>query len=280
MPSNLHCLTKRAMPVVALLMAMPLHAAVIPYTNNFSGTGANVDFPTENVGTGQLWEVTGGEYRLRGTSTAGGQLSASAVQTITNASSFASLTMQTQFRLPSSPQTPNGANFAGLAAFGLTTALEGSSASTAYYLADWRFGSNSSTDVGQVRILALGDTTGFVSTTGTADDFTGAGGGNWAARADTVYTLRLTATLTGGTLNLTFGVFDAAGTTQIGTSATGADTSPLTGQSFGLRSRIGAGGSPQDLFFDNFSIIPEPGTLALAAAGGLMMLVRRRRVQG
>lgn len=280
MSSHLQRLVKCAMPAIAMLMTMPLHAAVIPYTNNFSGTGGNVDLPVENVGSGQSWEVTGGEYRLRGTVTSGGQLSASAVQSITNAGSVTSLTMETQFRLPSSPQTPNGANFTGLAAFGLSSGLEASGASTAYYLADWVFGNNGSSGVGGLRILALGDSSGYTSATGLADDFTGTGGGNWAAQADTVYTLRLTATLTGGTLNLTFGVFDAAGTTQIGTSATGTDTSPLTGQYFGLRSRIGAGGSPQDLFFDNFSIIPEPGTVILAAAGGLMMLVRRRRVLG
>ena len=276
MPANLPHLIRFAVPAIALLMAMPLQAAVIPYTNNFSGTGGNVDFPHENAGSGQSWEVIGGEYRLRGTVTSGGQISTSAVQPITNAGSVAAFTMETKFRLPGSPAIPNGANFVGLAAFGLSSGMEGAGASTAFYLADWRFGANSSTDVGQVRILSLGDTLGFAGTTGTVDDFTGTGGGNWAAQADTVYTLRLTATVTGGTLSMSFGVFDAAGTTQIGTSATGTDTSPLTGEYFGLRSRIGSGGQPQDLLFDDFSIIPEPGSLALAAVAGACLLGRRR----
>lgn len=269
-----------ALAGAALLGVAPLRGAVIPYSNDFSGSGSNVDFDYENTETGQSWTLQGGEYRLRGTSTAGGQLSASAVQQITNAGDYATITMETKFRLPASPVTPNGSNFSGLAAFGLTSGLEGSGASTAYYLADWLWGNNSSTNVGQLRVIAVGDTSGYSSSNGTADDYTGSGGANWAAQADTVYTLRLTAALSGGTLNLTFGVYDAAGTTQIGTSATGSDTSPLTGQYFGLRSRIGSGSSPQDLFFDDFTIIPEPGSMALALAGGVLArAIRRRRMR-
>ena len=120
-----------ALAGAVLLGAAPSHSALIPYSNNFSGSGSNVDFDYENTGTGQSWTLESGEYRLRGTSTAGGQQSASAVQQITNAGDYATITVETKFRLPASPVTPNGSNFSGLAAFGLTSGLQGSNASTA-----------------------------------------------------------------------------------------------------------------------------------------------------
>jgi hypothetical protein len=102
----------------------------------------------------------------------------------------------------------------------------------------------------------------------------------------TTYTLRLSATYSGSALHMTLGLFDATGTTQIGSSATASDTSLLSGTNFGFRNRIGLSGGAATIDFDNFSVtstaIPEPssalpmGCLALFGAVGLRRKLHRR----
>jgi hypothetical protein len=58
-----------------------------------------------------------------------------------------------------------------------------------------------------------------------------------------------------------------------------ADTTPLTGQFFGLRDRPTAAGSSLDADFDNFAItaVPEPATAGMLAVGVHFLARRRRR---
>jgi hypothetical protein len=189
-------------------------------------------------------------------------------------------TLETQFTVQ---QTGNINTNGATLGFGLfASSSTFSSTGNSYYLADFVYGHSTGTDVGRLRIVALGDTSGFtgntVATNGAADANAAA---NLSITTGTTYTLRLEGSYVGSTLTMTFGLFDAAGTTQIGTSATASDTSPLTGTNFGYRNRIGLGGGTSIIDFDNYSItaIPEPSTYALLGGAGALglALVRRRK---
>ncbi|MEM6391733.1 MAG: PEP-CTERM sorting domain-containing protein [Planctomycetota bacterium] len=63
-------------------------------------------------------------------------------------------------------------------------------------------------------------------------------------------------------------------------SISGTDATGLTGDAFGYRTRTTTGGNGELVgSFDNFSVtaIPEPGSLALATAGAVLIVMRRRR---
>lgn len=262
----IYIITMKPFPLfTALLLAalQPLGAAVIPYTNDFSGTGSNTAFTVEN--TDAEWTVSGGSYAFNYSNT-----------TITPSTSSLSFTnaagvpfvIETQLTVSSvGGVNGNGATL-GLAAFGdSTTFAVGSS----YYLADWQV-ANSGIP-GNLRILAQGDTAGFTNTPVTVD--ANPGSPTLAVSLGTTYTLRLTGTYSGSTLNMTLGVFDSLGA-QIGGSAIASDTSPLAGTNFGYRNRIGIGGGTFNATFDNYSVVPEPGTWALFLSGAAVMLVMFR----
>jgi hypothetical protein len=255
---------------LVLASLQPLGAAVIPYTNDFSGTGANTAFTSEN--TNAEWAVSGGSYVFNYTNTTITPSTASL--SITNASAT-SFTMETQFTVTSNMLNvnSNGATI-GFGLFGASTTFAGSGTATSYYLADFSV-ANSTGTPGTLRILSLGDTAGFTAINGSADDNTGSAA--LAIVQNTTYTLRLEGTYSGTTLNMTLGLYDAAGTAQIGSDATASDTSPLAGTNFGYRNRIGIGTGAFTANFDNFSIVPEPGTLGLLALGGAAVLAVRRR---
>jgi hypothetical protein len=261
--------------VLVLLAATPhLDAATMTYFNDFSGTGSNTDLPTETTASGQSWTVTSGVYRYMNTNTTGGGIASSASIPITNAATEPFPIVQTQFVVSGIgvPQTGSGDTL-GFGLFGLDAAFTGAIASNAYYLADFAYarGATSGTVDGQLRILSLGDGTGFASITGVADDNASA---TLAVVPGATYTLRLTGSYTGPTLNLTLGVFNASGI-QIGTSATASDTSPLAGTHFGFRNRTPIGGGTVTINFDDFLIMPEPAA-ALAALGLAIFAMRRR----
>jgi hypothetical protein len=252
---------------LALLAGLqPASAALIGYANDFSATG----FPTETPDS--EWAVTGGSYVNTYSKTDYSPSSASIP--ITDAAGV-DFVMETQMRISSVGNfNSNGATL-GLALFSLTPEFSGTNAASAYYLADWMVGTSGT--AGRLRILSLGESNGFSSTEGIADD--NLGSTNLAITLDTTYTLRVTGTFSGSTLSMTFGVYDAAGTTLIGTTATATDTSPLAGTHFGYRNRIGIGSGTVTTHFDNFSIVPEPGaaTLLSLGAASLLLLLRRRR---
>ena len=248
-----------------------LSAAVIPYTNDFSGTGSNTAFTSEN--TDAEWTVTGGAYVFNYTNTTITPSTASI--SLTNASNIA-FTMETQFTVSSVGSVNSNGATLGFGLFGANTTFSGS-ASSAYYLADWQV-ANSGTP-GNLRIVALGDTTGFTNTPTSVD--ANAGSSTLAVTLGTTYTLRLVGTYSGSTLNMTLGVYDATGTTQIGSSAIASDTSPLTGTNFGFRNRVGLGGGTFTANFDNFAVVPEPGSAALLLLGcsAVTALALKRRAR-
>lgn len=258
----------RLLPAVLLAGLCSSGAAVIPYTNNFSGTGTNVAL-TESPDAD--WTVSGGSYVFSSTSTAIAPSVASI--SLINAAGV-NFTMETQFTVSSIGSVNSNGQTLGFGVLGATSGFGGASGSS-YYLADWQVANTSSP--GNLRILALGDTTGFTNTSVSVDANLGAS--NLAINLDTTYTLRLTGVYVGGTLNLTLGVYDSTGTTQIGTSATASDTSPLTGTNFGYRNRIGIGGGTFNASFDNLSVVPEPTAVGLLAVGGTLVMAFRRRTK-
>lgn len=257
----------------------PLGAAVFPYSNDFSGTGANTAFTTET--TDAEWSVTGGVYQYTYTNTT---ITPSRSSLQVTGMAGLDFTMETQFTVSSVGSVNSNGETLGFGLFGSDATFAGTNSGTAYYLADFQY-ANSVTP-GNLRIIALGDTTGATGTQVSVDANPSVS--TLAVVLDTTYTLRLTGTYSGTTLNMTLGLFDAAGTTQIGTSATATDTSVLTGTNFGYRNRAGIGGGTVSVAFDNFSVttatIPEPsssemvfGCAALVAATGVMLKKRSPR---
>lgn len=266
-----------------LAFALPSTGATAPYANDFSGTGANTAFTTEAADL--EWSVTGGVYKNTYAQTNSTATTNSISITGVAGHSF---TIETQFTVQQIGTLNANGTTLGFGVFA-SSATFGTTSGNSLYLADFSFANatSSSTDVGRLRILAQGDTSGFtgntIATNGLADANTSFG--YLAIETGTTYTLRLQGSIVGSTLNMTLGLFDAAGTTQIGTSATASDTSPLTGEFFGYRNRISQGGGSSTIDFDNFSLttgsaVPEPSAYALLGGlGALGVVISQRRIR-
>jgi|GEM_PF-4352916 len=270
---------KTRIPLLAiplLVGGFELTAATIPYTNDFSGAGANTAFTSET--TDAEWARNGGAYRNTYSNSTITPSSASLSITGVAGSAF---TMETQFTVQQTGSlNANGATI-GMGLFSLSSTFAGTNSSSSYYLADLVYGHSSGFDVGRLRIVALGSSTDYTSVNGLADDNASA---NLAITVGATYTLRLQGTYAeNGSLSMTLGLFDVAGTSQVGTSATATDLTPLTGTNFGYRNRIGIGGGISLIDFDNLNVapsaIPEPSAFALLGGAGVLglALVRRRR---
>jgi hypothetical protein len=262
--------------VAALTACAPLtaRAAAFPYTNDFSGSGANTDLPNES---NTNWTVSGGTYNTAESGITG-QLTTSASVQVTRPTSTTNFVQSTQFRVNSA----NGAfDFftVGFAALSSVAAPYGGT----NYLADFDFADND-TAIGRLRII---DQNGGTNTTLINNNDAVAPS---AIALNTTYTLRLTGTYAGSNLTLTLGVFDAAGTTPIGTPVMATDSTPYAGTHFGYRdaaARTGSSGTVNyNVSFDNFQVVPEPATGAAAALLGAFAAAtlcgrgRRRRPSG
>jgi len=252
---------------------MVMQAQAASYSNDFSGTGANTDLPTETNGS---WALSSGTYR----SNYNNSETASSASIPVPGIAGTNFTITTQFTVAAASTAPigTGVNTIGFGALGGNATFSGDTVPNAFYLADFSFASGPTApaiDTGRLRILSLGDGAGFTGVN-TSSNFDGATTG-FAIQKGVTYTLRLTGTYAGSTLNLALGLFDAAGTTQIGTSATATDTSPLTGTNFGYRERT-ATTTVLDVSYDNLSIVPEPSSALLVGLAGFGLIgIRRRR---
>jgi hypothetical protein len=235
-----------------LSIALIEQAGAAIYENDFSTTG----FTTETAGAD--WTVSSGAYQNVFT----GNNATSSASVVVEGINGTSFTMSSRFTVNSfNPGTTTAASTLGFGLMGSDATFSGP-----YYLADFGYGYDSgATTKGGLRILALGDSTGF-TTSSTANNFDG-NTTNLAIQEDVTYTLMLTGTYNGsGHLDLSLGLFDSTGTTQFGTSATATDLTPLLGTNFGYRNRNGSNSSTAsnlNASFDNFAVIPEPSSLAL-----------------
>ena len=257
---------------LAVATSPSARAAVFPYTNDFSGAGANTDFPNESGGT-TPWNVAGGTYNVADSNIAT-QVNTTASIPVTSRPTDpgAGFVQSTQFTVNSFAGTPN------FFTVGFATLSSGAApyGGANFYLADFAFADDSA-ELGRLRILNLGAANA---------DFVSVSNNDAVDPADiavgTTYTLRLTGTYNGtGGLAMNLALFDATGTTQIGSTVAASDPTPWAGDHFGYRNaaaRVGTSSVSYDVSFDNFQVVPEPGAgVILLAAAGTAARSRRRR---
>lgn len=252
----------------ALFTVSQVSAATIPYSNDFSSSGLGTEAGF-TLGGGALSLSVSGSGTSVGTSSAQFSDAANASYTITS-----------QFQITSLGTSPSNSQTVGIALFGLNSTFSGTSAASRYVLATWTV-TGSLTPGALVLTEVDGSNVTYIN--GTADANGGAAG---VVTTNTTYTLRVDVTNTGANLyDLTLGLYDAAGTTQFGTSASSigyaATAEPGGGYFMGVRARLPFNGSgTTTVAFDNYTVtaIPEPS--AYAAIGGFAALglaIRRRR---
>lgn len=250
---------------VALCCLVPLSPALAittPYSDNFNsstvGTGA-ANFTT----TGGTWAIvgSGAANAYQGTISAPGTF-LSTVQVTDLGSSLKDFSISSTFVITDPSATASNATI------GLGFLSNTSNLGTNYYLADI-------SQTGVVRLLYF---EGGAAQASGYNGFTSNTGVNLGSSlvTGTAYTMTLTGTYTGSTLNMSFNISDGTSTASI----TGVDTSPLSTASnnyFGYRLRQNA--SAPDAFtveFDNFSIVPEPSVYALLLGGGFVLIFMQR----
>lgn len=234
---------------LAITMA-PLQAAHVtvpfPYENDFSSSVAD------------FHETTDAQWTRN-----------SATSQYVNTISVASLASSANVRVAELGGAPASAtNFEVSTQFRATANVSGSSvglilladsAASAGYLVDL-------SKSGTFRILELG--------TGGVSDSSLTPWGNFVD--ERLYGIVVTGEYESGTLTLFATLSELEGPLRSVTREV-VDTTPQQGAYFGLRNRTGSGTTPTlSASFDYLNIIPEPASLALLAAGGLMMMPRRR----
>ena len=230
-----------------------LMGATIPYQDNFQETTIGQDPAGWTEGGTGSWEIAAGGSGNIYENTISGTTGSS-----TSALQFTNL-VGSDFEITSSFQISDISTVLniGFASFGAA-----SSFGNGLYLADINVG-------GDMRIVSIfgGTTTGFTGGTGSL---------GVALNTTDTYDLTLAGSYSGSTLTLDFTVSN--GTESATLTAT--DTTPRTGEYFGLRVNNAAAGDDLVVGFNNYSAaIPEP------SYGGLMigfmviaaLYIRRRR---
>ncbi len=235
-----------------------LHADVVtvPYSEDFASSTSLDGYPdiafTTTPSPTNDWSINAERAHLRLLTAS--QIGAASVQLSSPVTT--PITVSTELRVP---QLAGGSDV-GLALFGSSPDF---ALNTAHYLLDIR---PLAKTMRIVKMTSTGSAVEIVSAT-TIPGF------NWDGP---VYQLIAEATPSDSGLALKLTVFNVA-TPEQSTTVSGTDTSPLTGTYFGLRSRSGAGDGLIRVYYDDFSIVPEPASLGLLLAGGLVMGLRRRQ---
>ena len=243
----------------ALLVIVSLTAgagqAAILYSNDFSSTGPPNATSQFVLGTGTL------DYQ--DTALVGQNPVGTASAGVAGLGS-ADFVVSTTFTANATGTNTGNSSSLGLALFGANAAFSGAAA-TPYYLADFNI-NGSAANLGRMRIVALGDTSGFTSVTGIAGPVVSAGN---------TYELRVTASYSGGTLSMTLQMYDDLGN-ALCASGTATDTSPLTGQFFGYRNRLVATSGTTSVSYHDFSVVELPEPTSIALLSGIIVLGGRR----
>ncbi len=263
----------------AVLAASPATAQlVLPYSHDFSG-------PSENFASTTAGLTLGGGT-LNQTSVA--PLSSAlyvGLDQVSNLRSVPDFAMSYQFSFSSI-----GDPRAGIRSYIGFSFLGTSSTATSNPSAYFYFATNETTPGPYRRGKLTFGNAATQSDTGTAGQYSGAISGNNAVAIDTTYTLKLSGLFTGTSgggnniYDFSFGLYDAAGTTQLGTSATLSNfeltaVEPVGGYYGGLFYRLGQSTGTYAVDMDNFAAVPEPSTWALLAVSlTAMVILRRRRI--
>lgn len=236
------------------IVQLPLNAlaATLVYVNDFTSSGFDYQDPAYSLNT------TAGTLSLNSLNNNNNFVASNQFSNASNTS----FTLETTFRVTNA-YTGTFSFTVGFGAFGINTDYASG------LLADW-----SMSETGTLRLYNFQTSSLIASTSVDANP----GDPGRSIVLNTVYILRLDVTHTSENLyDLSLGVFAADGVTQIGTSVTAnnyaAPTEPLDGYHFGLRQRIG--GSGQQVVFEEFSAVPEPGS-AFLLLGGVFALALRR----
>jgi hypothetical protein len=251
---------------LALAGARASLATIAPYSNNFDSEpdGSQAGF---TVYSGSSTSSTAFVVS-NPTSSSGTFNNTSPLNTATSAAlQFSNLGTGSGFvqSVSVTPTASGGAlssDYFGLAALATSanlTLADPVAANNTLYLADLQ---------GSKAIRILKDLNGT-----TSNLVTGTFAGNVAI--GTQNTLTLTGTYVGSALTLSLTVSDGTTSTTITAPA---ETTPLTGQYFGIRNRSSnTSGSSMTATNDNFAITPEPASCGLVLMSASGLLLRRRR---
>lgn len=246
---NQHRLTCGILATSLFALAMPATAATVPFFEDFE------DGVADGFSFSSAYSVNAGTYDI---SIDADAVVRNSTVDLTNADGAPGITISTDAEF----SVFNGS--VGFAAYGTNSGVS----TGAFYLLDITgLGTNSNTGL---RILELNGNGGVNVTADLPVSFGFVATDPFSLSADFV------PGAAPGSIDIEFTLTQGSDSFSIsGTDATG-----LTGDAFGYRTRTTSGGNGQLVgSFDNFSVtaIPEPGSLALAATGALLIGLRRRR---
>jgi hypothetical protein len=225
-----------------------------PYLETFDG-GTAADFSASAGYTIQPDSPSGNVYQAVVSSGSGGANVTSAVQ-VTNVAGTA-FAVGTEFTVDS--LTPGGTSTLNLGLGILSTTADLSSGNQYRIL----YTTGTGADTGKITIQE-GGTTRATST------------GVIPVTQDVPYFLTVEVTYSGANPTITAHLTQGASAI----SATFTDTTtPFAGEFFGYRTAVNAvgGTAAENIDYDNFGVVPEPGSVGVLGAGAVGLLARRRR---
>lgn len=250
----------------ALALAAPITADYFENFNSYAtGNTAVNNFSETNTAAYTIVQGSVGDNQYRGvfTSTSGGASGSAAVE-VTNVVG-ASFRVRTDMTLAALTSASGATTNLGMGLFGTVADFSNTtSPNSQYRLLYTTFGSNA----GKLTLTRGSATTGLTGTLSST--------GTLAVEVGKLLTLTADVSYSGSTLNIAGTLTDGITTITINAQ----DASPLTGQFFGYRTAINSTGGTvsETADYDNFEItIPEPGSVGLLLACGLVSLSRRRR---
>lgn len=252
--------------VPTLAIAAPITADYFENFNSYAtGNTAVTNFTETNTSAYTIVQGSVGDNQYRGTfSSSSGGASGSAAVEVTNVVGT-SFRVRTNMTLAALTSASGATTNMGLGLFGTVADFSNtSSPNSQYRLLYTTFGSNA----GKLTLTRGSATTGLTGTLSSASTL--------AVEVGKLLTLTADISYSGSTLNIAGTLTDGTNTITIN----GQDASPLTGQFFGYRTAINSTGGAvsESADYDNFEItIPEPGSLGLLVACGVVSLCRRRR---
>ena len=255
-------------------------AAVAPYSQDFQAIGAGGALPGETIGsvsspTTNTWTTTvdgGGNHAYQSTlvsGTGGGK----GMSTL-NFSNLGPATPSSHFEMSVIVTPSTASNAAVNYTEGLWFLANSGTSTNDSYVADLNI---SAANGGRIRLVEFTGATAVVypsSTQSLQPQLTGFALGK-SYLLDVVGNYDASSVLT---INFTASEVGNSANSQ---TVTLVDSSPRTGQNFGMYASGGSGGGgTQVATFDNLTVAPEPASLTLLGFGGTLLFLRKRGRRG